>query len=216
MAFHGRMKCHVTSHQVQTCFCPFGGPICFKLLSQSLISSLSAELSETPTLEHDTFKIRLTVQRHNLSEAFPDLPSYLFRSLGRDYTRGSATIFAAFVENTSRKPIRHGVFKLSVTQLKKLTWNALPCGSRTVPRRSVSPPAKGLCASMPHVHVLFTTLRMPARTGQESGSSSSCSVARFCKGNIGLSSASVLPEHPLRRFISVVHLKNVSCGVPVN
>ena len=37
-AFHDRMKCHVISHQVHTCFVPFGVPHCVKLPSQSLIS----------------------------------------------------------------------------------------------------------------------------------------------------------------------------------
>ena len=64
---------------------PFRVPHCVKLTSGSLISSLSAELSETPTLQHDTFKTCLTIKRDNLSGAFANLSSYLFQTLRKNF-----------------------------------------------------------------------------------------------------------------------------------
>ena len=205
---------------------PFRVPHCVKLTSQSPISSLCAELSETPTQQHDTFKTCLTIKRDNLSGALANLSPHLFsesrEGLHKKFRHNLRSFCGRYFAKTyvtkSFQTVRHPT--------EKMTWNAPPCDSRTVSRRSVSLIAMRLYASMPRVHVLFMTSRMPAPAGPESGTSSSCSVARFSnngmvgritalggKGNIGHPPASVLPEHPLRQSISSDSVSFVSFGI---
>ena len=95
---------------------PFRVPHCVKLTSQSPISSLCAELSETPTLQHDTFRTCRTVKRHNLSEALANLSPHLF-SRERHSKLNSTVLSWQRATSTKHFPATH---------LCRTSWCAVP------------------------------------------------------------------------------------------
>ena len=177
---------------------PFGVPHCVTLTSRSLISSLSAELSETPTLQHDTFKTCLTIKRDNLSEALANLSPHFFGVSGgitQEVPPQSSLLLWKILRKTyvkeSFQTVRHPTEKIDLGCTSLRQQNCAASFSLT--------PCEEIVRLHARVHVLFITSRMPAPAGPESGTSFSCSVARFSnngmvgritalggKGNIGI------------------------------